>query len=219
MARIDNINNFLTDVANSIRNKTGKTDDIPASEFDVEIESISGGGSEDLTEELTDYETNLTTQEITIQDIIKALEGKAIGGDGGKYAPRFISFYQYTGTDLSYELENLDTSNITSMENMFYFNKNLEELDLSHLDTSKVKNGNKMFYGCTSLKRLDVRNFDFTKLAYMDYMWGYNSSNGNIPSDCLIIVKDEANKGLIVNNAKLCSITLTNVKTVAELEG
>ena len=80
MARIDNINNFLTDVANSIRNKTGKTDDIPASEFDVEIESISGGGSEDLTEELANYDSSLTTQEVTIQDILKALEGKAIGG-------------------------------------------------------------------------------------------------------------------------------------------
>lgn len=81
MARIDNINNFLTDVANSIRNKTGKTDDIPASEFDVEIESISGGGSEDLTEELNDYSTKLEAQKTSISSITKALAGKA-GGSG-----------------------------------------------------------------------------------------------------------------------------------------
>lgn len=37
---------------------------------------------EDLAEELTDYETNLTTQETSIQDIMKALEGKAVGGSG-----------------------------------------------------------------------------------------------------------------------------------------
>lgn len=81
MARIDNINNFLTDVANSIRNKTGKTDDIPASEFDVEIESISGGGSEDLDAELTVYNEELGVQKTTISDIVAALSGKS-GGSG-----------------------------------------------------------------------------------------------------------------------------------------
>ena len=44
MARIDNLNNFLTDVADSIREKKGTTELIPASAFDTEIDSISGGG-------------------------------------------------------------------------------------------------------------------------------------------------------------------------------
>lgn len=44
MARIDNLNNFLTDVADSIRKKKGIAELIPASEFDTEIDSISGGG-------------------------------------------------------------------------------------------------------------------------------------------------------------------------------
>lgn len=40
MARVDSLNNFLTDVANSIRTKKGTTDAILASDFDAEIESI-----------------------------------------------------------------------------------------------------------------------------------------------------------------------------------
>lgn len=40
MARTDNFNNWATDVANSIREKTGKTDKILASEFDTEIKAI-----------------------------------------------------------------------------------------------------------------------------------------------------------------------------------
>lgn len=40
MARTDNFTNFATDVANSIREKTGETGLIPASEFDTKIKSI-----------------------------------------------------------------------------------------------------------------------------------------------------------------------------------
>ena len=78
MARIDNINNFLTDVADSIRTKTGKSNKISASSFDTEIASITT--SEDLDSELATYNTELTEQETSIQDIISALEGKASGG-------------------------------------------------------------------------------------------------------------------------------------------
>lgn len=44
MARIDNLTNFLTDVADSIRSKTGKSETIAAEDFDTEIESIETGG-------------------------------------------------------------------------------------------------------------------------------------------------------------------------------
>lgn len=46
MARIDTLNNFLTDVADSIREKKGTTDKISASDFDTEIQSIQSGGGE-----------------------------------------------------------------------------------------------------------------------------------------------------------------------------
>lgn len=45
MARIDNLKNFCTDIANAIRNKTGETGQILASEFDIKIEEIEGGGN------------------------------------------------------------------------------------------------------------------------------------------------------------------------------
>ena len=40
MARTDTVRHFLTDIANSIRNKKGTTDTIIASNFDTEIDSI-----------------------------------------------------------------------------------------------------------------------------------------------------------------------------------
>ena len=43
MARTDNLDNFLTDIANAIRNKNGTTAGIPAVDFDTEINNISTG--------------------------------------------------------------------------------------------------------------------------------------------------------------------------------
>ena len=45
MAKNDNLQDFLTDVANSIRTKTGTTDPINAQDFSDKILSISSGGN------------------------------------------------------------------------------------------------------------------------------------------------------------------------------
>lgn len=65
MARTDTLTNWATDVANSIREKTGKTDPIPASEFDTEIAAIESGDTsiEDGLVQgiLTSYSNNRVT--------------------------------------------------------------------------------------------------------------------------------------------------------------
>ena len=59
MARIDNLTNFLSDVASAIRNKKGTTDTILASNFDTEIASIESGV--DLNESLSNTITKGTS--------------------------------------------------------------------------------------------------------------------------------------------------------------
>ena len=49
MARTNTLGNFLTDVADAIREKKGTTDTILASNFDTEIESIETGGGSTVT--------------------------------------------------------------------------------------------------------------------------------------------------------------------------
>ena len=65
MARTDSLNNFLTDVADAIRTKTGGTDKIQASQFDTEIDNISGGD-----ELIAEYEiTNSTTTNLVFDNL------------------------------------------------------------------------------------------------------------------------------------------------------
>lgn len=75
MARTDNLTNFLTDVATAIREKEGTTQTIPVSEFDTRISNLST--KEDLTEELTNQDEMLDTQNTIIADIIQTLAYKA----------------------------------------------------------------------------------------------------------------------------------------------
>ena len=66
MARTDNLSNFLTDVADAIRTKTGGTEQIQASQFDTEIEGISGGDELIAEYEVTDSTTNIVFDNLNI---------------------------------------------------------------------------------------------------------------------------------------------------------
>ena len=60
MARTNNLNDFLTDVAGAIKEKTGDSTAIPASQFDTKIRSIETGGN--YQAKTVEYTTNGTRQ-------------------------------------------------------------------------------------------------------------------------------------------------------------
>ena len=95
---------------------------------------------------------------------------------GSKYAPRYITFYAYTGTELDEEIANLDTSNVTYMNKMFYSSQKLTTLDLTNFDTSNVINMNNMFYYCSQLTTLDLSSFDTSKVTNIEAMFQNCSS-------------------------------------------
>ena len=151
------------------------------------------------------------------------------------YAPRCIRFDNFSGTELDYETANLDTSNMTSLTYAFNGCKHITSLNLLHWNTSnvtslymtwcncnalerldlstwvldKVTDTRYMLMYCRKLKYLDIRNFDLTKITSWSYMFD------SVPTDCEIIVKDDNSKTWITSKFT----TLTNVKTVEELEG
>ena len=149
------------------------------------------------------------------------------------YAPRYISFREYKGTDLIPELAGLDTSKITTMAQMFYYCDALVSLNVSTFNTENVNNMRYMFYACNRIINLDLSNFNTNRVTDMSYMFAncegllsldirnFNFSNvtsytgmfNGVLSDCKIIVADDTAKRWITSKFS----NLTNVKTVAEL--
>ena len=117
--------------------------------------------------------TNEIDENIKSENIKNGVDILGVTGNyvGNKYAPKYISFATYKGTDLDYETANLDTSNITMMNEMFRDCTSLTHLDLSSFDTSKVTGMYTMFRNCTQLTTLDLSGFDVSKVTSMYAMF------------------------------------------------
>lgn len=158
------------------------------------------------------YVPKVANKTITSNGVYSAEEEGLDGYDivkveTGKYAPRYVSFQQYSGTELDYELSNLDTKNMTSTNSMFsnckalkhlnlrnFIKSNikiisamfsdcnaLETIDISGWDTSNVISVSSMFYNCRNLKSIDISKLKFGKLEQIHHMFYYcNSLTGNL---------------------------------------
>ena len=102
-----------------------------------------------------------------------------IGQDGGVTANVkssdlfcYIGYNVADGTEVKIEgLENLDTSNVTSMYSMFLGCSGLTSLDVSKFDTSNVTDMSGMFSSCSGLASLDVSNFNTSNVTGMSSMF------------------------------------------------
>lgn len=77
------------------------------------------------------------------------------------------SSYMFEGKDnlKIIDLTMLDTSNVTTMIQMFYECASLTTLDLTPLNTSKVTTMTSMFCGCSGLTTLDLTPLDIKKVT------------------------------------------------------
>lgn len=73
-------------------------------------------------------------------------------------------------------VDGLDTSNITKMHQAFYYCSNLKNLDLSTWVTSNVTRMSSMFEDCSSLQVLNISGWDLTKATYTENMFSECSS-------------------------------------------
>lgn len=184
MARIDTLSNFLTDVADSIREKKGTTEKISAANFDTEIESLpSGGGSADDYFDLT--KKNSGTAAVYIKTIPQI--------DTSNYTNIGSMFNGFEGLT---SIPLLDTSKATYMDYMFSNCKNLTSIPL--LDTSKVENMNFVFVSCYELKSIPLLNT--SNVVGMKYIFSGCHALTSIPE---IDISNVTNMSNAFNNCYL----------------
>ena len=87
--------------------------------------------------------------------------------------------YWFCGCDKLTEivgLENLNTSNVNDMGNMFSYCRKLPSIDVSHFVTDKVTDMSMMFIGCEKLISLDIKNFNTSNVIDLSFMFNSCSS-------------------------------------------
>lgn len=157
MARIDNLTNFLTDVADSIRSKTGKSETIAAEDFDTEIESIETGGtlqSKSIT--ITENGTTSITPDTGYDGLSDVSVTTDVSGGGETVYINDASylFYQNARKDQVEELLPL-LKNVTSTYQMFYvaFQCNIS-VDLSHGELNSLNRADTFYQMFTSASQI-----------------------------------------------------------------
>ena len=84
-------------------------------------------------------------------------------------------FCNFTGvTDFIFE--GVDTSNVTSFDNMFYGCNSVKTLDINNWDTRNVTSFYGMFYNCTAIESLNLNNWDTGNVEIFDKMF-YQCNN------------------------------------------
>ena len=136
------------------------------------------------------------------------------------------TFYKAWGTSYSttngtyvVDLNKLDTSEMTSMYQMFYNCYELNKLDVSEWDVSKVTSMYQSFYSCTSLTELDLSNWKPTNLTNM-YQMFYKCerlSKLNLSNWDMINVTSMSGAFEAVCLNRSCNIILTGSKTSPKL--
>lgn len=142
---LNKINNIKNEIKYAIRDKgVEMKDDTPFAEYPNRIRDIETGGGDPFYEDFYNIKTNNGTDMTSL-------------------------FSGYKGTEL--DVSNLDTSNVTNMNWMFFGCNNLTSLDVKNFNTFNVRNMGGMFQDCNSLTSLDVNNFNTFNVEEMDSMF------------------------------------------------
>ena len=123
--------------------------------------------------------------DIIIDDSVETLEYFAYGATS---LPKIVCnsnvkdmsnmYYNISPTVKNIDVSGLDTSNVTSMKNMFSNNSGLISIDLSNFDTSKVTTINSLFAFSTNIVSLDLSNFDTSNVEDSGFnRFVYSNSN------------------------------------------
>ena len=97
------------------------------------------------------------------------------------------------GSLTSLDVSGFNTENVTDMRGMFSECAHLSSLDVSGFNTENVTNLGFMFYGCTNLTSLDISSFNTVNVWYM----------GHVFSDCVSLKTIYVGNGWNTNKVEI----------------
>ena len=229
MAKNNNLTDFLTDIANTIRAKKGTTLAINPQNFSSEIESIETGVDNPLIAN-SDAEMNTYLNDTKYLNMYVKFTGQSetyvtnevyqitadVDKDPTQYMPRsecknklkelidgksdcVYLFYNFSGTSVNNIISYNDTENAKSMKLMFASCENLTTIPL--LNTSNVTDMNTMFSSCKNLTTIPL--LDTSKVTNMGNMFSWCYSLTTIP------LLDTSNVTHINSMFNSCSVLTT----------
>ena len=130
-------------------------------------------------------------------------------------------FYNLSALTTIEGLENLNTSKVTNMRDMFSDCSSLKELNVSKFNTSAVTKMQRMFFGCSRLTELNVSHFNTSAVTNMKGMFGSCSSlkELNVSHFNTSAVTDM--EGMFYGCSRLTELNVSNFNTsaVTNMEG
>lgn len=164
MARTDNLTNFLTDVADSIREKKGTTEPILASNFDTEIGSIQSGGA-DFEIKDASYLFSYNGRLDIVNEIVSLISEECTqynymfnGCSALREAPTFVTTNALNFRGMFYSCGSmtvfpaLETRTVTDFANMCSYAYGFKTIPLLNMDSAT--NVSNMFDNCSNLTTL-----------------------------------------------------------------
>ena len=109
--------------------------------------------------------------------------------------------------------ENLNTSQVTSMNGVFYNCNKLTSIDLSRFVTDAVTFMPFMFYGCTELTNINLSSFNTAQVTNMEYMFSGCSKLTSVNLNSLNTQNVVYMGQMFENCSKLSELNLSGFKT------
>ena len=200
------LNQAKANIKTAIQSKGQDLTDVPFTQYADKINAIQTGGGVNFLQWKCDNTKNLS-----------------------------YVFYNYKGTEIPFT-KGLDTSQVTSMGNMFSGCSNITELDLSSFDTSKVTEFSNLFNSCTNLKTIlgtidvisasysiqlfalcrEIETFTIKNIKQSFTTSTSNSYNSKLTLDTLVNIFKEL-WDLTGSTSKTLRLSTTNKTTIANI--
>lgn len=182
---------YLSDIANSIRSKNGSTDTYKPSEMSNAIDNISSGISKLAPEHISFYGCPSTVTELDLSwlDTSNMKNMRYMFYSAAGLLELDLSKFDFTNiTSFYYMLQkcsalkkvifpsNLKANNVTTMYGMFGYDYALEEVNLAESEFNENTSLNSLFYYCSTIEKIDLSNMKVPKVTDANSMFNLCSA-------------------------------------------